>query len=118
MDPLDPLGRSINFCIQNFCPSTDTATGRRNRRMSDFNSEVEKHINWESPNGKGEYRSNGFAIMKVIFSTYRNPSNGSRWRSCAFALYRTMEIRFFKKDTDKTWEEHVKLIWRPEWLID
>jgi len=24
----------------------------------------------------------------------------------------------FEKDTDKTWEEQVKLIWRPDWLID
>lgn len=27
-------------------------------------------------------------------------------------------LNYFKKDTDKTWEEHVKLIWRPDWLID
>jgi hypothetical protein len=29
--------------------------------------DVEKNISWESPDGKGEYISNGFAIIKLIF---------------------------------------------------
>lgn len=30
-------------------------------------TDVEKYINWESPNGEGEYRSIGITIMELIF---------------------------------------------------
>lgn len=67
---------------------------------------VEKHINWESPNGSETLQMGADGVYAHLRPT-------ELWgKDVIESLY------YFKKDTDKTWEEQVKLIWKPEWLID
>lgn len=67
---------------------------------------VEKHINWESPNGNETLQMGADGVYAHIRPT-------ELWGKDVIE-----SLHSFEKDTDKTWEEQVKLIWRPDWLID